>query len=293
MPDLTTHCPPHKPIRLFIADLDGTLVTPDKTLTPRTIKAVDTLYDAGIKFTITSGRPPRGMEMIIKQLKVTAPVSAFNGAVFVNHDLSVVEALTISEQVVKQAIEAILSCGLDVWVYQGNEWYIRDPHAPHVAREQWTVKFPPTVVPSFPEPLDQVYKVVGVSDDYDAVARCVGSIRSALGSHVFAARSQPYYVDVTHPNANKRHVVEVLSKKLSIPEEEIATIGDMPSDIQMFEHDGVSIAMGNGTEATKKAADFVTSSNKEEGFAHAVEQCVLPVAGVAPPTDGDTGRKAA
>lgn len=151
---MATQCPLHKRIQLFIADLDGTLVTPDKELTPRAIKAVDALYDAGIKFTITSGRPPRGMEMVIKQLKITAPISAFNGAVFVKPDLSVIDALTVPPSAVKPVIDAIQSCGLDVWVYQGNEWLIRDPHAPHVAREQWTVKFAPTVVSDFKEPFD-------------------------------------------------------------------------------------------------------------------------------------------
>lgn len=134
---------------------------------------------------------------------------------------------------------------------------------------------------------------MGISDDYDAVARCEKSICASLGKQVFAARSQPYYVDVTNPNATKHHVVDMLMKLLSIPEDEIATIGDMPSDIQMFEHDGLSIAMGNGTDITKKAADYITTSNKEEGFANAVEHCVLPVAGVATnPTQG-TDEKAA
>lgn len=276
MPDA---CPTHRPIRLVITDVDGTLVTSDKVLTPRAIKAVDALAAAEIKFTITSGRPPRGMAMLTQQLKITAPISAFNGAVFVKTDLSVIDALTLPEAVVKHAIDVITSCGLDVWVYQGNDWYIRDPHAPHVAREQWTVQFAPTVVSAFPESLDQVYKVVGISDDYDRVAHCVQSIHAALGEQAFAARSQPYYVDVTHPQANKHRVVEMLSRMMSIPPEEIATLGDMPSDIQMFEDDGLSIAMGNGTEETKKAADYITTSNKEEGFANAIEHCVLPVAG--------------
>jgi len=269
----------HKPIRLFIVDVDGTLVTPEKELTPRAIKAVDELYDAGIKFTITSGRPPRGMKMLIDKLKITAPISSFNGGVFVNPDLSVIEAQTVPEPAVKRTIELIQACGLDPWVYQGQEWYIHDPNAPHVSREQWTVKFPPTVVDKFPEPLDQVFKVTGVSDDYDRVAECSKHIQDELGDQVTAARSQPYYVDVTSPHANKRHVSEKLSKMLNIPFAEIATIGDQPSDLLMFECAGLKIAMGNGADSVKQAADFVTTSNKEEGFANAVEGCLLPSVG--------------
>lgn len=269
----------HKPIRLFIVDVDGTLVTPEKELTPRAIKAVDELYDAGIKFTITSGRPPRGMKMLIDRLKITAPISSFNGGVFVNRDLSVIEAQTVPEPAVKRTIELIQACGLDPWVYQGQAWYIHDPNAPHVAREQRTVQFPPTVVTQFPEPLDQVFKVTGVSDDYDRVAECAKHIQDELGDQVTAARSQPYYVDVTSPHANKRHVAEKLSKMLNIPFAEIAVIGDQPSDLLMFECAGLKIAMGNGADSVKQAANFVTTSNKEEGFANAVEGCLLPSVG--------------
>ena len=77
--------------------------------------------------------------------------------------------------------------------------------------------------------------------------------RQALGDTVSAARSQPYYLDVTHPQANKGVVVETLSKMLSIPPDEIATIGDMPNDVLMFRKSGFSIAMGNASDEVKTA----------------------------------------
>jgi HAD superfamily hydrolase (TIGR01484 family) len=76
-------------IRLVIADVDGTLVTKDKILTPRAIASVQRLRDADIAFTITSGRPPVGMKMLIEPLGLTEPIAAFNGGVFVHPDLSV------------------------------------------------------------------------------------------------------------------------------------------------------------------------------------------------------------
>jgi hydroxymethylpyrimidine pyrophosphatase-like HAD family hydrolase len=79
---------------------------------------------------------------------------------------------------------------------------------------------------------------------------------------------------VTHPDANKGEVVSVLSELLSIPTEHIATIGDMPSDVLMFERSGTSIAMANASADVQRAATFVTSSNTEEGFAQAIDQFV-------------------
>jgi hydroxymethylpyrimidine pyrophosphatase-like HAD family hydrolase len=137
------------------------------------------------------------------------------------------------------------------------------------------VKFPPTVVPEFSSHLDRVAKIVGISDDYDAVARCEADVQRDCGNHVSAARSQPYYLDVTHPDANKGHVVDLLSQALSIPPAQIATMGDMPNDVLMFKKGGLSIAMGNASPEVQRQARFVTSSNEEEGFAKAVEVYIL------------------
>ncbi len=262
-------------IRLVIADVDGTLVTREKALTARAIDAVKRLRDDGIAFSVTSGRPPLGMKMLIGPLALTEPIAAFNGGVFVHPDLSVMAQSFVSAATAVKVIEAIERHGLVCWVYTDRDWLIRDINAPHVAREQWTVKFAPTVVPDFNTHLERVAKIVGVSDDLAAVARCEADVQRECGSHVSAARSQPYYLDVTHPDANKGHVVGVMSEALSIPPARIATIGDMPNDVLMFKKSGMSIAMGNASPEVQGQAQFVTSSNEDEGFANAMEAFVL------------------
>ncbi|MGE5570750.1 MAG: Cof-type HAD-IIB family hydrolase [Rhodospirillales bacterium] len=262
-------------IRLVIADVDGTLVTQDKVLTPRAIEAVNRLRKAGIRFTITSGRPPLGMKTLIDALALTEPIAAFNGGILVHPDLSIIAQSFVTPDNAAKVIQAIARDGLDCWVYTGHDWLVRDTGAPHVAREQWTVKFAPVVVADFGSHLEHVAKIVGVSDDYAAVARCEGDVQRECGNHVSATRSQPYYLDVTHPDANKGHMVSVLSHALSIPPEQIATIGDMPNDVLMFEKSGLSIAMGNASPEVQRQARFVTTSNQEEGFANAMEIFVL------------------
>lgn len=262
-------------IRLVIADVDGTLVTREKILTPRSMEAVKRLREGGIAFTITSGRPPLGMKMLIDALALTEPIAAFNGGVVVYPDLSVMTQNFLPADVATRVIEAIERHGLDCWVYTDRDWLVRKADAPHVAREQWTVKFAPIVVPDFNSHLQRVAKVVGVSDDYAAVQRCEADVQRECGNRVSAARSQPYYLDVTHPDANKGRVVIVLSEALSIPPAQIATIGDMPNDVLMFQKSGLSIAMGNASPEVQKQAQCVTTSNEEEGFANAMEVFVL------------------
>jgi len=262
-------------VRLVVADVDGALVTPDKVITPRARSAVKEIIAAGIAFTITSGRPPRGMKMLIDALQLQDPITAFNGGLFLNPDLSVIRENLLPREAVQPVIDILTKQKLDVWIYSDKDWYVPSRHGPHVDREEWTVKFPPTVVSSFAGLLDRVAKIVGVSDDLEAVAGCEKDVQKECGEHVSAARSQPYYLDVTHPKANKGEVVNVLSEMLHVPSANIATIGDMPNDVFMFKRSGVSIAMGNASSEVQHAARFVTSSNKEEGFALAMERFVL------------------
>jgi Cof subfamily protein (haloacid dehalogenase superfamily) len=262
-------------ISLVLADVDGTLVTEEKVLTKRAQDAVSALQSAGIRFAITSGRPPRGMAMLFDALELDTPIAGFNGGLFVERDLTILEQKTVPADVARQAIELMREHGLDTWVYSGNDWLITNIDAPHVAREAWTVKFEPKVVADVTEHLQQVAKIVGVSDDLDRVQRCEADSQAAFGQHATANRSQPYYLDVTNKDANKGAVVEYLSRHLGVPAHEIATIGDQPNDVLMFKRSSFSIAMGNASGEVKAQAAAVTDSYNDEGFAKAMESLIL------------------
>jgi hydroxymethylpyrimidine pyrophosphatase-like HAD family hydrolase len=123
--------------------------------------------------------------------------------------------------------------------------------------------------------LADVAKIVGVSTDFELLARCEDGVRAALAGQVSVARSQPYYLDITHPLANKGVALTELANLLAIPPTEIAVIGDGSNDVAMFERSGLSIAMGNASPHVQRAADFVTDTNSEEGFANAIEHFIL------------------
>jgi Cof subfamily protein (haloacid dehalogenase superfamily) len=279
-------------IRLMLADVDGTLVTQDKVLTERAIKAVRRLREVGIIFAITSGRPPRGMAMLVDPLDLQTPIAAFNGGLLVDRAMKVIEQRVIPEHLVVPIADLMGSFGLTVWIYRGADWYVPDPEGPHVDREAWTVKFEPKVMTGLVGLTNGVAKIVGVSDDYDAVSKASEAAHERFGDHVTAAASQPYYLDVTHPEANKGFVAKFLAQRYDISTEEIATIGDMPNDVLMFAHSGLSIAMGNADAQVQRAARRVTQSNENEGFAIAVERFVLPLAPGAK-TEPPTATKAA
>jgi Cof subfamily protein (haloacid dehalogenase superfamily) len=264
------------PVRALVADVDGTLVTQDKVLTPRAIEAVARLRKAGIAVVLTSGRPPRGMAMLVEPLHLTTPIAAFNGGLIVEPDLVTVLAQhTLPREVAVEVTDFLLGAGVDVWVYRGSDWYIRKREAAHVAKEQRTVQFDPTIIPDVRSVIDGAVKIVGVSDDEPRLAGCEAELRARLGARASAARSQPYYLDVTHPDANKGTVVRECARMLGVPLEAIAAIGDMPNDVLMFAIAGHSIAMGNASREVQRTARYVTTSNEDEGFANAVDRFIL------------------
>ena len=263
-------------VKLLLADVDGTLVTQDKVLTDRAAEAVCRLHEAGVIFAITSGRPPRGMAMLIEPLDIQTPIAAFNGGLIVDRDMKVIEQRVLPEDLVVPVTDEMSSFKLDVWLYSGADWYVPDAAGSHVDREAWTVKFQPKIMKDGVRGLTQnVAKLVGVSDDHDAVEKATTAVHDKFGDHVTAAQSQPYYLDVTHPDANKGWVTQYLSTRYGIATDEIATIGDMPNDVLMFAHSGLSIAMGQSSSEVKRAGRRVTSSNEDEGFATAVEKFIL------------------
>jgi Cof subfamily protein (haloacid dehalogenase superfamily) len=264
-------------IKLVLSDIDGTLVSKIKLLTPASIEAVAALHQAGIAFAITSGRPPRGMAAISQRLQLTTPIAGFNGGVLNSPDLaSVIECHEFPAEDIVTTLDLLSAHGLDIWVYTRQRWLLRDKFSAHVAHEATTVGFEPEIIDDFTKiDLGHVIKIVGVSDDAPAMRRAVVDARGTLGDHVSATCSQPYYLDITNARANKGAVVDFLSRHLSIPHAQIATIGDSDNDMKMFARSGLSIAMGNANRDVQAAATCVTASNEQDGFAMAMNRFIL------------------
>ena len=263
-------------IRLLLADVDGTLLTNDKTLTPAAIDAIGELRNVDVALTIVSSRPPRGMRMLIEPMGLNCAMAGLNGGIYFNADLSIIRSYKLVPSAAKKAVDLIQSAGLDVWLFTEREWLVQDRKAPHVEREVWILKFEPRVVRQYStDDLAGAVKIVGVSDDPARIDYCEVALTSILGDHATVTKSQIYYVEVTDSQANKGVVVTSLSASLDIPVEDIATIGDMPTDTLMFHKSGFSIAMGNSSEAVKAQASAVTDTNENDGFAKAVRRYIL------------------
>src|SRR6266849_3834358 len=262
-------------ISLVISDVDGTLVTPDKQITKASARAAQLLSDKGIGLTVVSSRPPAGLRMLVAPLSLRLPMGAFSGGAIVTPDLGVIEQHFVPEPAARRSADMLSAFGADMWLYTATGWLVRDPGGHYIANERRTIQAEPVIVPDFGPHLAHAFKIVGSSQDFARLAECETAMREALGGQAFVARSQAYYLDITPPGLDKGTFLESLSKRLAVPPEAIAVLGDMGNDLAMFRKAGMSIAMGNASAEVKACATYATAPNTDDGFAKAIERYVL------------------
>ena len=258
-------------IALVVSDVDGTLLTRDKTLTDRAKAAVRRLHQAGIGFTITSSRPTIGMRFLVAPLQITLPIGAFNGSSIVDPEMKVIEQHLLPASATRRSLDMLGEFGIDIWLFTNEHWFTRNGNGEYVAHEKRATRADPTVIEDFAPYVASACKVVGSTSDPELLIRCEQAMQHALGAQATAVRSQSYYLDITPPGHNKGTFVQAMAKRLGIPTAAVATIGDMQNDVAMFKVSGLSFAMGNATDDVKKHAARSTASNEDEGFAMAVE----------------------
>lgn len=258
-------------IKLVVSDVDGTLLTKDKTLTDGAVAAVRRLHEAGIGFTIVSSRPTIGMGFLVGPLAIALPIGAFNGSSIVDPELKPIEQHLIPSDTVRRALGVLEKFGVDIWLFTNEQWLTRNPNGEYVGHEIRAIKHDPAIVDDFAPYLSRACKIVGASSDAALLIRCEAAMKEAVGATATAVRSQTYYLDVTPPGHDKGTFVEAMAKRQGVPATTVATIGDMQNDLPMFARSGLSVAMGNASDDVKQRATYVTASNEDEGFAKAIE----------------------
>ena len=204
-------------IQLVVSDVDGTLLTKDKTLTDAARDAVHRLRDAGIGFTITSSRPTIGMRFLVEPLGISLPIGPFNGSAIVDPQMNPIEQHLIPAAAAQRCIEVLNDFGVDVWLFTHDTWFVANPDGAYVPNEQRAIRADPSVIADFTPYLSHACKIVGASPDPALLIRCEDAMRQALGTRATAVRSQTYYLDVTPPGCDKGTFVETIARHLEIP----------------------------------------------------------------------------
>lgn len=260
---------------LIVCDVDGTLVDSQKRLSDGNKAAIARARAAGVGFTVISARPRSGILWIADALDLDAPLAAFNGGIVFHRDGTIAEHHVIDADVARGMIALIGDAPVDRWVFADDRWYASSGEGVHVEHEGRASNQPPIVTSDIEALLDHADKLTFVSDDASLLAGLHERAAAQFGKAATVVQSQAYYLDVTAKAANKGDGIVALARAVGADLADTVAIGDQANDLAMFARAGRSIAMGNGTDAVKAAADMVTRGNDEDGVAYAIDTMIL------------------
>ncbi|EUK18049.1 Cof-type HAD-IIB family hydrolase [Commensalibacter papalotli (ex Servin-Garciduenas et al. 2014)] len=267
---------PSNKIKLLVSDIDGTLITDDKRITPEALTAVQKLKEAGIHLCLVSSRPPQGIQMFFKDLNIVTPFAALNGGEIIGNDGSVASSMAMKTQDADEVCELLQKNDVKAWIFGGFDWVVFDRNDPFISHEKAVVGGDPEIIDHISQYKNRIVKIEGVSSNTALLDKLADQINQKYPDTVKALRSSDHYLDITHPKANKGFAAIELGKQYGIDISEIACIGDMDNDIPMLEIAGLAIAMGQSSERVYRHAHFQTKSNEDNGWAYAVENFILP-----------------
>jgi hypothetical protein len=262
-------------IRLFISDVDGTLLNGHKQVSPATKMAVKGLQSVGIEFALVSHRPLRGLAQLVNELGIQCPCAALNGGVIADRGMTRVWERPIRPTAMQEIVGLVERHGAEPWLYTRTEWYVPQSDTPHVRREADAVGFAPTTFETLGDIPEPIIKVTAMSEQYDRIAACDSDLRDHFRDQLFIGRSMATRLDISHRSANKGDAAISIAGMLGIPLEQVVAAGDGENDIPMFRASGFSIAMGQASAEVHRAASYVTSSNIQDGLAWAIQDVIL------------------
>jgi Cof subfamily protein (haloacid dehalogenase superfamily) len=263
-------------IRLVVSDLDGTLIRSDKSLSDGNVAAVRRLINAGVGFGLISARPPSGMLWIAERLDLAGPFGAFNGGTLFDRAGTILAAHRIDPDLAHAVLAILVDEGVIRWLFADGDWVTDRTDDIHTPREIKSAGKDPIVTQALGDRCLRVDKLVAVSDDDALLSRVEARVRAIAGDRATIARSQPYYLDITAPLANKGDGLALLAEAAGVPLTQVAVLGDADNDLPMFARAGFSVAMGQAAGHVRAAASAVAQGNDEDGVADAIDRLLRP-----------------
>lgn len=262
--------------RLLAIDLDGTLLTPQKLITPRTRELLCQIAQAGIAIVIATGQTSQVLRHECGALPLTAPQIIENGAIVVDiRDGTILHEKLIPEEEILSTLAILRSFGLhrayhtyervyvDKNTPRANNWY-RPPVPPAIEVEDVAKLYPLRCI-----------KVAGIGDA-ETLREKRKELERIFAGKIYVTQSSFDIIEFLHPEVSKSNALKAIVADLGIAPQEVVAIGDNHNDIGMIRFAGLGVAMGNAHDEVKAQADYVTLSNAEEGVAQVIEELILP-----------------
>lgn len=264
---------------IIVLDLDGTLTNREKKITPRTKAALMEAQERGKIVVLASGRPTMGVMPLARELsleKYGGYILSFNGGNIIN---CATGELVFSRQIPIEANRNIIWLAEDSRVayltYEGDHLVTNNRECPYVKLESSINHMELVEKEDMASYVDfQVPKFL-LADDGDYLATVEPKVKAALGKNFSVYRSEPFFLEILPRGIDKAQSLARLLERLGMTKEEMIACGDGYNDLSMIRFAGLGVAMKNAVFPVRKAADFITASNNDDGVALVVEKFMV------------------
>lgn len=270
------------PYSIIALDLDGTLTNSEKNITPRTFDALMKAQREGVRLVLASGRPTFGISALANQLQLAdygGYVLSYNGGRIIDW----CEKTVIFSQVVDQKLVPILydfaeKAQLPIVTYLPEAILASKNEGEYLAEEARINGIPIVVAQNF---VEEAMQIAGGSTKFlipgepELLIQLESEMKAALSEQMEVFRSAPFFLELPPKGIDKAQSLQRLLTHLGLERDSLMAFGDGFNDLSMIQFAGQGVAMANAVEEVKSIADFVTTSNEEDGIAHALEQLLF------------------
>lgn len=254
--------------RAVFTDIDGTLITSQHQISPRTLQAISQVVAKGVPFVLVSARPPMAVVPFSRQIGGDNLLIALNGALILDSGLNVLYSVMLDNEDVWR-LEALLEARQDIYpnYYCGIEWYSCNPSNAWTMREGEITQLSASLKP---ERLENVHKILVMGEELVIIA--LEQELKALFPHLEIHRSKSTYLEIVNKAATKAKAIQFVEKRLGIQSAEMIAFGDNYNDLDMLRYAGYGVAMANAPEEIKVQVKEVTASHNDDGLALVLER---------------------
>jgi HAD-superfamily hydrolase, subfamily IIB len=260
------------PFRLAAIDLDGTLLGPDKTVSPENLASVDRLRENGVIVIIASGRRHQNSVRFQRQLQLSGPIIACQGGLIRDGESgNVIEAHFLPQSVTCQIIDEAEKRDIQVIYYHLDHLYVAERNNTWVHLYETRVGEKAEILPNL-EQLDgrRALKIVWYGDPA-ALAQIRPEMSARYGEKVDILSTERENVEFMPRGINKATALAKVAAEFGISAGQVLAFGDGENDVQMLAWAGVGVAMNHGSQTAIAAAKRVSPKGPPEtAFARAV-----------------------
>lgn len=265
------------PIKLVLCDLDGTLLTNEKTVTEKTRKAIRKLKNQGIRFGIATGRAYEGIKQRIVEWGIEEEVDvliAMNGAqIYDMKEKQLHTYFKMKKEWIKEIIERFWELDINPCFYDNQCLYCRKDNE-YAQKSALNNKL--QVVEVEPEKFWENDRIKLLFLVEEGKMPGIEAFNAAHPSEYYRGfKSQSFLFEFVDTRVSKSYGIDQYCKMYGFTLNETCAFGDMSNDVEMLKDCGVGVCMANGSEDAKAASDVITLSNEEDGVAYYIENYIL------------------